>query len=242
MVKTQVMVGPILSFRDFVRRKSEIFDMPRSVFSFEYFPIMLELKFLFLRYCDFIDRFTGYSAYVPKGGVPTSYRFGGLGIMELLRVLNTFDNGKALTTLNEIWQFTPYVRQYPTRQGHTYYPLSPDGFKGEFKTFASLKFSEMQMRCAESGGRVITVEEFMDYLIDCCLRFRISLKDLIRSMIPQISSHGVTDYIMIRCANSAHASRRLHIVLNQRGELFIMERPSESFAPDIGTLCSFRMP
>ena len=241
MVRTKELQGPLLSFRDFVGRKGEIFGAPRSIFPLKRFPVALELKFLILRYCDYLDRFRGLGAYIPQGAVPTSYRFSGFGIMELLRILNAFDDGMALVTLNEAWNFTPGMRQYPTRQGYTYYPLSPDGFKREFKAFASQKFSEQRDQCIQQGGRIITVEEFLDYLIDCCIRFRLPLKKLIRSMIPDISSIGRTDYIMIRCANSASKSRRLHVILNRRGELYIHERPSEMGAPDISTMCSFKM-
>lgn len=242
MIQTQNTHGPLLTFHDFVRKKAKIFNTQLDVNALKRLPVVLELKFFLLRYCDLIDRFRGLSVYIPHGGTPTGYRFAGFGIMELLMILNTFDDTTALTTLNEMWQFTPGMMQYPTRAGHTYYPMSIEGFKDEFKSLSSMKFSQQQEQCAKHGGRIISVEEFLDYLIDCSLRFRLPLKKLIRSMIPQISSIGITDYIMIRCANSVSTARRLHIILNRRGEIYIMERPSEMPAPDISTMCSYRMP
>jgi|GEM_PF-2127056 len=241
MVRTYELKVPLVLFSDFVRRKAQIFGITNGEFELKQLPFILELKFLILRYCNFIDRFRGLGTYIPQEGIPTSYSFTGFGIDELLRILNTFDEGMALITLNEMWNFTPGMWQYPTRQGHTYYPMTPEGFKREFRAFASLKFSQQRDLCIQQEGRVISVEEFLEYLIDCCIRFGWPLKKLIRSLIPEISSIGLTDYIMVRCANSAGKARRLHVILNRRGELFIHERPSEMSAPDIGTMCSFRM-
>lgn len=244
MVRNEILRPPIVSFRYFVARKAELFGVHPSVLRIKRFPILLTIKFLLLRYCDFIDRFRGLPTFIPVQETPTSYRFSGFGIMELLRIISVLDsNNRELVTLNELWDIAPGVRRYPLREGTTFYPMSLLGFQEEFKLFASLPFSEMQECCANRGGRVISVEEFLDYLIDACVRFGKPLKKIIQSMIPQISSVGVTDYIIIRCANSVHTpKRRLHIILNRRGELFISERPSETRSPDIGTLCSYRTP
>lgn len=242
MISTTSFHAPLLSFHGHVRRKAELFGNKTSLIPFKYSPFILEVGFLILRYCDLLSRFRGESVYIPQGRrVPTGYRFRGYGLMELLAILASFDTNKAVQTLNEVWQFTPNVRQYPTREGYTFYPLSLEGFKDEFRSFTSMKFSDQQKVCARQGGRIITIEEFFDYLIDCIVRFNLPLKKIIQSMIPNISSIGVTDYIMVRCANNFGAMHRLHIILTRRGEIHIIERPSELLAPDIGTLCSSRM-
>jgi len=175
------------------------------------------------------------------------YRIGGISLDGLIDAVNSF--GKRFTVCNEsnkIWGEDDRVEHFSTKESPTFYPLDPGDFRRHVQFFSSRSGQEQEEICQKNGGKMVSVEEFFDFLIDYLfhsLQNDISpLKRINELIYPSATPGEQRTSCMIRCRNMLYPQNpqwSLCIRLTRDGSVGIVDWPLKSATADVGSLCTW---
>lgn len=175
------------------------------------------------------------------------YRIGGLTLDKLIDAVNSF--GERFTVCsesNKIWGVDSRVEHLPTRESPTFYPLGPGEFRRHIQSLSSRSYEEQEAICLKNGGRVISVEEFFDFLIDYLFFSAESntppLKRINELIFPSATPGEQRTSTIIRCRNMLYPKNpqwSLCVKLHRDASVSVVDWPLRSTSADVSSLCTW---
>lgn len=177
----------------------------------------------------------------------SGYRIGGLTLDTLIDAVNSFGERFAVCSeSNKIWGVDSRVQHLPTRESPTFYPLNPREFRRHIQSLSSLSYHEQEAMCLKNGGRVISVEEFFDFLIDYLFFSSETnippLKRINELIFPSTTIGEQRISTMIRCRNMLYPENprwSLCVKLHRDASVSIVDWPLRSISVDVSSLCTW---